>query len=104
MRMRPRLKQVLVLLALAALVTAAAVYSARRSGPSRLAAARIAAASTWRGLVGGPHPQVAIGQRVLVVLNTPSLADRVARAGGFATDAQERTWTAAVFAAQQQLI
>jgi hypothetical protein len=102
--MRPRLKQVLVLLALAALVTAAAVYSGGRSGTSRLAAGRIAAASTWRGLVGGPHPQVAIGQRVLVVLNTPSLADRVAKAGGFATDAQERTWTAAAFAAQQQLI
>jgi hypothetical protein len=103
--MRPRrLKQVLVLLALAALVTTAAVYSAGRGGTSRLAVARIAAASSWRGLVGGPHPQVAIGQRVLVVLNTPSLADRVAKAGGFASDAQERTWTAATFAAQQQLI
>lgn len=39
------------------------------------------AAASWRGLVGGPR-QVALGRRVLVVLKAPSLADRVARAGG----------------------
>src|SRR5207249_5087436 len=62
------------------------------------------AAPGWRGLVGAPRPQVAIGQRVLVVLRSPSLAARVAAAGGFATDVQERRWTAQAFAAQQQFL
>lgn len=63
-----------------------------------------AAASAWRGLVGTPRQQVAIGQRVIVVLNSPSLADRVASAGGTATEAEQRRWTAAAFAADNLLI
>ena len=34
----------------------------------------------------------------------PSLADRVEAAGGRATEAQERSWTAAAYAAQQQVL
>ena len=41
------------------------------------------------------RPQVAVGQRVIVVLKAPSLAERVARAGGRASEAQERRWTTA---------
>jgi subtilisin family serine protease len=41
---------------------------------------------------------------MIVVLRSPSLADRVARAGGLATDKQERRWTAAALAAQNVLI
>jgi subtilisin family serine protease len=63
-----------------------------------------AAASAWRGLVGTPRQQVAVGQRVIVVLNSPSLADRVAAAGGTATEAQQRQWTAAAYAADNLLI
>jgi subtilisin family serine protease len=58
----------------------------------------------WSGLVGSPRAPVATGQRVLVVLSAFSLADRVARAGGLASDADERRWTAAALAAQGQFI
>jgi subtilisin family serine protease len=61
-------------------------------------------ASSWRGLVGSPREQVAVGQRVIVVLNSPSLADRMAAAGGQATEAQQRRWTAAALAADNLLI
>ena len=61
-------------------------------------------ASSWRGLVGGAHPTVAVGQRVLVVLRAPSLAQRVAQNGGLASERQERTWTRIALAAQQQLL
>ena len=45
-----------------------------------------------------------VGQRVIVVLKAPSLAQRVAAAGGRATDAQERQWTSAAVAAEQQVL
>ncbi len=61
-------------------------------------------ASSWRGLVGSPREQVAVGQRVIVVLNSPSLADRMAAAGGQATEAEQRRWTAAALAADNLLI
>jgi subtilisin family serine protease len=61
-------------------------------------------AEAWSGLVGSPRAPVATGQRVLVVLTAFSLADRVARAGGLASDADERRWTAAALAAQGQFI
>ncbi|HYZ75944.1 MAG TPA: protease inhibitor I9 family protein, partial [Gaiellaceae bacterium] len=60
--------------------------------------------ASWAGLAGAPRPHVALGQRMIVVLRSPSLADRVARAGGLATDAQERRWTSAALAAQNVLI
>src|SRR5438132_10930973 len=72
----------------------------RGAGPP----APAAPAAEWSGLVGGAPSDAAVGQRVLVVLKAPSLAQRVAAAGGVASDSQERSWTAAVFAAQQQLI
>ena len=62
------------------------------------------AASAWRGLVGSPREQVAVGQRVIVVLNSPSLADQIASVGGRATEAQQRRWTAAALAADNLLI
>jgi len=40
---------------------------------------------------------------MLVVLETPSLADRVAAAGGHATDREERKWTRAALAQQRLL-
>ena len=59
---------------------------------------------SWSGLLGGAQPDVSVGQRAIVVLKTPSLAQRVAAAGGIASTADERRWTAAAFASQQQLI
>ena len=61
-------------------------------------------ASAWRGLVGGPRPRVTVGQRVLVVLKAPSLADRVAANGGLATQRQEHDWTREAVVAQRQLL
>ncbi|TMM02623.1 MAG: hypothetical protein E6G02_11045 [Actinobacteria bacterium] len=61
-------------------------------------------AAAWRGLAGSARPQVDVGQRMIVVLKAPSLAQRVARAGGQATDSQEREWTTAALAAQQQVL
>src|SRR5215218_10055379 len=64
----------------------------------------VSEASSWRGLVGGGHPAVSVGQRVLVVLRSPSMAQRVAMNGGVASQRKERTWTRSALAAQRQLL
>jgi subtilisin family serine protease len=61
-------------------------------------------ASSWRGLVGGARPRVTVGQRMLVVLKKPSLAQQVFQHGGLATERQERAWTRAAIAAQKKLL
>src|SRR5204862_114635 len=61
-------------------------------------------AAAWRGLAGSARPKVDVGQRVIVVLKAPSLAQRVARAGGRASDSEERQWTTSALAAQQQVL
>ena len=43
-------------------------------------------AAAWRGFVDGDRRAVAVGQRMLVVLRNPSLADRVREAGGRASE------------------
>src|SRR5829696_5492414 len=48
---------------------------------------------SWEGLAGAPRPRVAVGQRMIVLLRTPSLAERVRAAGGSAGDADQRRWT-----------
>src|SRR5581483_5734925 len=88
---------------LVAAVVAAAVVAARGSASKRVATPA-ARPISWQGLVGGGRPDVALGQRVIVVLRAPSLADRVREAGGRATDAQERRWSADALAAQQRLL
>jgi subtilisin family serine protease len=95
-----RLAQLALLgiVALAATVVSVAVVGEVREGEAA------AEQTSWSGLVGGPRPEVSVGQRVIVVLRTPSLADRVARAGGRATEADHVRWHAAAQAAQQQLI
>ena len=61
-------------------------------------------ASSWRGLVGAAHQAVSVGQRVLVVLRSPSMAQRVALNGGVASERKERTWTRIALASQRQLL
>ena len=78
-------------------------FAAEREQPADVAIAK-PAASAWRGLVGTARPEVALGQRVIVLLKGPSLADRVREAGGVATQAAERRWTAAALAGQQQFL
>jgi hypothetical protein len=83
-------------------VTASAVAAALAAGGSTAPAAAPAPTS-WRGLVGS-RPAVAAPERVIVVLRTPSLAQRVAAAGGEATSGQERAWTADALGAQRRLL
>ncbi len=64
----------------------------------------VSEASSWRGLVGGVRPSVDVGQRMLVVMKAPSLAERVAANGGVATQAAERRWTKAALLSQQRLL
>ncbi|MFN2627762.1 MAG: S8 family serine peptidase [Gaiellaceae bacterium] len=90
----------LTLLALAVTVVLVAVSGKSAGGATPTTGS---SASSWRGLVGS-RARVAVGQRVIVVLKSPSLADRVARAGGRATDRQERAWSAAALASQRLLI
>ena len=60
-------------------------------------------AAGWQGLLGSrPLPQ--LGGRWIVVLKAPSLADRVRRAGGRATEREMRAWTAAAADAQRRAI
>src|SRR3982751_140766 len=62
-------------------------------GGERAAGVGPAPTVRWQGLVGGARPRVTTGQRMIVVLRAPSLADRVAAAGGRVGDLQERAWT-----------
>jgi subtilisin family serine protease len=59
---------------------------------------------SWQGLAGAQRPRVAVGQRVIVLLRGPALADRVASAGGLATSEEERRWTRTALASQKLLV
>ena len=104
MRMRLRRREAPQLGVLGALALAATLLSVAAGAGGASHDRTSVAASAWRGLVGTPRQQVAVGQRVIVVLNSPSLADRVAAAGGTASEAQQRQWTAAALAADNLLI
>jgi hypothetical protein len=75
-------------------------------GGGSLSAARDGSGSdvSWAGLAGAPRPRVVVGQRMIVLLRTPSLADQVRAAGGKATDADQRRWVAQARAAQQLVL
>jgi Subtilase family len=60
-------------------------------------------AEGWQGLLGS-RPLPELGGRWIVVLRAPSLANRVARAGGHATELQMRAWTATARRAQLRAI
>jgi minor extracellular serine protease Vpr len=98
-RAEPRHALLLALVAVAATVVLLATEGKSSGTPTQAAAS----AAGWRGLVGS-RPRVAIGQRVIVVLKTPSLAQRVERAGGIVGTRQERSWTDTVLAAQKLLV
>src|SRR6185437_12293027 len=98
-RAEPRHALILALVAVAA--TAVLLTTGGKGAGQSLAPPTSAAG--WRGLVGS-RPRVAIGQRVIVVLKTPSLAQRVAEAGGIVGTRRERTWTNATLSAQKLLV
>src|SRR5207244_4072894 len=60
--------------------------------------------ASWQGLAGAQRPRVAVGQRVIVVLKTPAVADRVGDAGGLATSEDERRWEHTALSSQKLLI
>jgi len=99
-RADPRLVAFLVVVA-AAVTTV--LLTTRGQAVETQTAAPVAPASAWRGLVGS-RPRVAPDQRVIVVLRTPSLAERVAAAGGAADIERERAWTQVAIAAQKLLV
>ncbi|TML03235.1 MAG: hypothetical protein E6G36_09805 [Actinobacteria bacterium] len=89
----------LVLAALAVVVSAVLIAA----GGSRRQAAPTGEPS-WQGLAGAQRPRVAVGQRVIVLLKAPALADRVGTAGGLATSEDERRWTETALSAQKLLV
>ena len=91
-----------LLLALVAAAATAVLLATGGAGKSQ-SPTPLTTAAAWRGLVGS-RPRVALGQRVIVVLKTPSLAQRVAAHGGIVGTRQERAWTNATIAAQKLLI
>jgi subtilisin family serine protease len=90
----------LVLAALAVVVTAVLIAA---GGGSHHAAA-VSGDASWQGLAGSQRPRVAVGQRVIVLLKSPALADRVGNAGGLATSEDEQRWTETALAAQKLLV
>jgi subtilisin family serine protease len=91
-----------LLLAVVAVVATAVLLATGGQSAGRTPSPLTSAAG-WRGLVGS-RPRVALGNRVIVVLKTPSLAQRVAAAGGIVGTVKERAWTNATLAAQKLLI
>jgi minor extracellular serine protease Vpr len=99
----PRAEPRHALLLAVVVVSATAVLLATGSKSAGQTPAPRTIASAWRGLVGS-RPRVAPGQRVIVVLKTPSLAQRVAAAGGVASTREERVWTSTALSAQKLLV
>src|SRR3954466_14684996 len=92
--MRTRAAEILALAVGAAAL--ALVLTPDRDSPR---AAEPAPPVSWQGLVGdGPRAPVHIGQQIIVVLNAPSLAQRVEDHGGVASTKQEQNWSGSVLA------
>ena len=98
----PRAEPRRAVLLAAVAVTATGALLAARSGAGQ-APAPSTGAESWVGVVA-PRPPVALAPRVIVVLRTPSLAQRVAAAGGRASPSRERAWTRDALAAQRAVL
>jgi hypothetical protein len=101
MRTRPPREpfSALVLAALAVVVTAVLIAA---GGGSKSVA--VEGDPSWQGLAGAQRPRVAVGQRVIVLLKAPALADRVGRVGGLATSEEERRWMQSALSSQKLLV
>lgn len=104
MRLTPLLSVRLAQFALLGVVALAAAVVSVAAATEGHSSKPLPERGSWRGLVGGPRPEIPVGQRMIVVLRTPSLADRVAAAGGRASEADQIRWRLSAQAAQQQLI
>ncbi|MER3409992.1 MAG: hypothetical protein C4306_07815, partial [Thermoleophilia bacterium] len=72
-------------------------------GESGLPPPAPATAAGWRAFLPQRGSSF-LGQRAIVLLAAPSLADRVREAGGLASDAEERAWTSAALVEQDELL
>ena len=99
--MPPRRLLLTCLLLIAGVVTGAVLASGGSASKPRTADAP---AESWKGLVGGQRANVALGQRMIVVMRAPSLAQRLQKVGGTASDEQERRWTDQALSAQQDVL
>jgi subtilisin family serine protease len=90
---------VLVLAAFAVVITAVLIAAGGRADPLQPEGL-----PSWQGLAGAQRPRVAVGQRMIVVLKAPALADRVGNAGGLATSEDERTWTQSALSTQKLFV
>src|SRR5689334_4208852 len=97
MRVLPRSVAVLALVGIA---VAFGVIAASPGGGGTVATS---SAGNWRGLVGEPRAEVPTGSRMIVVLSTPSVAQKLAKVR-YATEAQERAWWASAIAAQKDVL
>jgi len=98
MRVQPRSALVLTVVALA--IGGAAAVATRPGAKPRTPVAPV----SWLGLVGAPRAAVSTAGRAIVVLKTPPVAERVQQQHGYATEIQERTWSASAGAAQKQVL
>jgi subtilisin family serine protease len=85
---------------LAVIAVVAALVATHDDGGRRQS---VAPSTSWQGLVGDVHPEVSLGQRAIVVLKAPSVAQHIEQVG-FATESDERAWTSQALAAQQQVL
>src|SRR4051794_14078899 len=97
MRVLPRS---IAVLALVGIAVAFGVIAASPGGGGTVSAS---SAGSWRGLVGEPRAAVPTGSRMIVVLSTPSVAQKLAKVR-YATESQERAWWASAIAAQKQVL
>lgn len=65
--------------------------------------AAVGSAAGWQGLLGG-RTAPRLGGQQIVVLRAPSVAERIRRAGGLASEAELRSWAAAAGAAQRVVL
>jgi subtilisin family serine protease len=98
---RPR--EPLYALPLAVLAAATTLVLIAAGGHGASSPVRLGGTS-WKGLAGDQRARVAVGQRMIVLLKAPALADRADAVGGLATSEQERAWTRAAVASQKLLI
>jgi subtilisin family serine protease len=103
-RLRDRGVSQLLLLAVVAVAAAAVAVASAAGEDADRESVEAPPTAAWKGLVGGPRPEVTVGQRTIVLLRVPSLAERLALAGGRATEARLKRWQTIALAAQEQLI
>jgi subtilisin family serine protease len=99
MRRRPRLARTTILAGVAVAASGLLVGSVQGAGDS---AAR-AAARAWHSVFPG-HPKTSAGQRMIVVLSSPSVAERTAVASLQPSPAEEKQWAADIRALQASLL